>query len=371
MAIHYGVKPLAIHTPIYHDESISSWLIRVALNQGSEPLILTSYYWPKHRLWAHDLDRGLHFIDIEIYDQMAMLYGDITYNFFSHSLDDYLYLVNTKHSNTGIMPWTLPRSSRNRKYRIGQSFCPQCLENKDSCYLKKDWRLSWCIGCLTHKTLLHSQCGCCGSLYQPHLLTQGYNDISSCHKCGTEVYANSDLMYMTNKQIDMQQRLCNIQVTGKGTFLGKTVSTHEWFMILRYFINLLRKSISCSKQHSLAFFIKDLGCDLNNISSPRTGLRFELLLADERLGLLELAYQIMQLTKETFESCLWKRKYTQNMFKFDSRVEHPQILENYFQLLPKILNCSNAKRKSTKFISHKAMAHKWERLKRQYNMMTK
>ena len=62
----HKISPLPIKTKFYEDESISSWMIRAALNQGCTPLTFTQYYWSQHRLWTHDLDKGFEHFDPNI-----------------------------------------------------------------------------------------------------------------------------------------------------------------------------------------------------------------------------------------------------------------------------------------------------------------
>ncbi len=45
--------------PLLPDEIISSWLVRAALAQGCDPMVLTGEVWPKWRIWTRDADRFL------------------------------------------------------------------------------------------------------------------------------------------------------------------------------------------------------------------------------------------------------------------------------------------------------------------------
>ena len=62
----HKINQLPIKTKFYEDESISSWMIRAALNQGCAPLTFTQYYWSQHRLWTRDLDKGFEYFDPNI-----------------------------------------------------------------------------------------------------------------------------------------------------------------------------------------------------------------------------------------------------------------------------------------------------------------
>ena len=362
------MKPLAVYTAIYADESLSSWLIRSALNQGSEPLILTSYYWPLHRLWTYDIDRDLSAINPKIYNDMAELLGYDNYNFHNHSLEFYLHVINVSTNTTGIMPWVLPRSSRNRKCRLGQFFCPLCLQDTNTRYLKNDWRISWIIGCVRHGVLLHNRCGSCGQLYQPQLLQQGCLDISYCYHCRSKVYFAITPTDMNRYQLDMQKSLQQTLIIGQGEFLGEIISAKEWFMVLRYFLFLLRKTSNCISQYGVNRFIESLGIDLNHLHQKKIGLPFELLSNIERLNLLSLAYQIMQISKTKFSESLMCDQFTQNMFRYDREAKYPEILEKYFQLLPlpERRNSRMLREKQQVSVSSSTIQRKWDRLKWRY-----
>src|SRR3954466_10189782 len=60
---HPGANPVGPKWPIpvslLPDELFSSWLVRVALAHGCDPLTLTRTIWPRWRVWCSDLDRGI------------------------------------------------------------------------------------------------------------------------------------------------------------------------------------------------------------------------------------------------------------------------------------------------------------------------
>ena len=62
----------AIRVPMLHDEIISSWLVRAALTQGCDPLVLTGDVWPKWRIWTQDADR---FLDDERIEPLCAVSG--------------------------------------------------------------------------------------------------------------------------------------------------------------------------------------------------------------------------------------------------------------------------------------------------------
>ena len=125
----YRIKSGVIRTPIHSNESISSWLIRAALDCGTEPLTFTGFYWDKLRLWTYDLDRGFEFIQPQIYSDIRTLSLGGKVSLDTHSLYFELKRINgEKTLMKGQAKWVIPRSSRNRSHRIGQPYCPCCLD---------------------------------------------------------------------------------------------------------------------------------------------------------------------------------------------------------------------------------------------------
>ena len=53
------ISKWGVSIPLLSDELFSSWLVRVALTLGCDPLALSSTLWPGWRIWTQDADRGL------------------------------------------------------------------------------------------------------------------------------------------------------------------------------------------------------------------------------------------------------------------------------------------------------------------------
>ncbi|EPG5222612.1 TniQ family protein, partial [Acinetobacter baumannii] len=100
----------------YEDEALSSWLIRVALESGCDPLSLTGLLWPKWRAWAVDMDKGL---DQEYLDILVRKAGTSP-DHFNTSTFKTLFLQN---SEINLEPWILALGTRNRKHKSGWQYC--------------------------------------------------------------------------------------------------------------------------------------------------------------------------------------------------------------------------------------------------------
>ncbi|MCI7353622.1 MAG: TniQ family protein [[Pasteurella] mairii] len=356
----YRIKSGVIRTPIQPNESISSWLIRAALDCGTEPLTFTGFYWDKLRLWTYDLDRGFEPIQQQIYSDICDLSLNGMVNLEAHSLYSALKRINGEQTlMKGQAKWVLPRSSRNRSHRSGQHYCSCCLD--EAPYLRNEWRFAWYFGCLKHQTLLDAKCSCCGELYQPHLLSADKRQLNYCHHCGEMLNHHSDLLSET--EIEILQTLDTVFTSDLGICFQKQVNSQEYFAILRYFINLIRRGAIVKSSHAIARFLEQLGISQGNLCQPKTALAFELLPIEERKNLLVNAVKILQLSSEAIIYAIQQSEITQKAFAFEN---YPSELDSLFK------HAREGREVNRKTIANKpkinsnlSLNRQWERLKRQ------
>ncbi|MDN3436178.1 TniQ family protein [Pseudoalteromonas sp. APC 3356] len=359
----YRIKDSSIKTAIYPDESITSWLIRSALDCGTEPLVFTGFYWSEYRLWTYDLDRGFESIEPQIYTDITSLSINDSVKLQSHSLYSILYEINGENTFINGSPkWIIPRSSRNRIHHIGQFFCPYCLGEKS--YLRNQWRLAWNFGCLKHNVLLKNKCNDCKTLYQPHLLSADNRHLNNCHKCGESLVTQQSTS-LNQSQITALKKLNITFKKDIGSCLGHSVNKKTYFSVLRYFINLLRRAAIIKSTHAIALFIEKLNIKHEELCSPKTGLTFELLPLTERESLLINAFSIINLTKSEVVTAIEQSNITQKALSFEP---YPKELQLIFE---HALNSKVASPKKTRKVSTESIAYisrKWERIKRKLHI---
>lgn len=356
----YRVKSGIIRTPLYPNESISSWLIRAALDCGTEPIIFTGFYWDKWRLWTLDLDRGFEPIAPQIYADITELSLNRQVDLANHSLYSILKLINGEQALLkGQAKWVLPRSSRNRSHHSGQPYCACCLE--DASYLRNEWRLAWHFGCLKHQVLLESKCHCCGELYQPHLLSAEKRHLNYCHQCGEKLQVVTTAL--NEIEIATMEMLDNVFITNSGECFGKHVDAQIYFDILRYFINLIRRAAVAKSTHTFARFVEECGISQEKICQTKTALAFEQLPVEERKNLLVNAIKILKLPSKDFIQAIQQSGITQKAFDFE---KYPTKLDTLFKYAPegKTVSRKTVTNKS-KTDSVLSLNRQWERLKRQ------
>lgn len=356
----YRVKSGIIRTPLYPNESISSWLIRAALDCGTEPIIFTGFYWGKWRLWTYDLDRGFEPIVPQIYEDIKALSLNHQVNLASHSLYSVLKLINGENTLIkGQAKWVISRGSRNRTFRVGQSYCPCCLE--ETPYLRNEWRFAWHFGCLKHQVLFESKCLCCGEMYQPHLLSAEKRQLNYCHQCGEKLQVITTPL--NEVEIATMETLDNVFTTNSGECFGKRIDAQVYFTILRYFINLIRRAAAVKSTHAFARFVEECGIPQEKIYQTKTALALEQLPVEERKNLLVNAIKILNLSSKDFIQAIQQSGITQKAFTFEN---YPAELNILFKYAPEGKTVSHktitSKPKTDSVLS---LNRQWERLKRQ------
>lgn len=356
----YRVKSGVIRTSLYPNESISSWLIRAALDCGTEPIIFTGFYWDKWRLWTLDLDRGFEPIASQIYEDIAELSLNRQVDLTRHSLYSILKPINGEQTLLkGQAKWVLPRSSRNRSYRSGQPYCACCLE--EAPYLRNRWRLAWYFGCLKHHTLLETKCPYCGEPYQPHLLSSDKRQLNHCHNCGECLSVVGEKL--TKAETEALILLDEVFRTDLGFCFQQQVNAQTYFAILRYFINFIRRASMVKPSHAIIRFIEQLGIIQTDLFQTKTALTFEVLPVEERKHLIVNAVKILQIPRKRLIQAIKQSGITQKAFAFET---YPIELETFFKhaLKGKTVTRKTSLR-SSKNSSVLSLNRQWERLKRQ------
>lgn len=167
------------------DEILSSWLIRCAIANGSDPEGWGGGIWNEYRIWTRDFDRSLPKTKAApLCRAVGMTCSEIA----SMTLEPLiLRITNTESLNPNTAwPWVIPTGIRNRSKFNGLNFCPECLKEAGP-YSKKQWRLSWNTACAKHRIILHLRCPQCHTVFSPHLVNYLETDIGKCQKCGFDL----------------------------------------------------------------------------------------------------------------------------------------------------------------------------------------
>lgn len=286
----------AVSVPLLQDEVISSWLVRAALTQGCDPLVLTGELWPKWRIWTCDPDRGLNEARLFVVAQFS---GIAESTFKTACLHPIVSAVASRfNDDLPTWPWVLALGSRNRKRLAGLQYCPECLKEDRKPYFRVQWRLAWHTGCPKHSLRLLDRCFHCGATIEPHRLSALEGNVTICASCKRDLREAATASGEPDA-LAFQQAADHVVRNGHGLYGITNLHSNEWFTLSRYFVTLLRKVV-LGKIAGLITLTKTLGVDMEAITPPATGLPLELLPVRERAELLAAAWRILEAGPERF-----------------------------------------------------------------------
>lgn len=222
------IRPWAIHVPVLPDELFSTWLVRVALTQGCDPMHLTGALWPRWRAWTVDLDRGINEHRMAI---LASRSGVDAVRLEAATLRPLLAAVAPDvRPEQATWPWVLAQGSRNRRRRGGLQFCPPCLAEDATPYFRRAWRLAWHVGCSRHRTLLNDHCGRCYALVEPHRVRSSDATLCRCPSCGHDLRCTTTVEVCA-QALAFQVTADQVLINGHGTWSAMDVSREAWFRL--------------------------------------------------------------------------------------------------------------------------------------------
>lgn len=371
------VEPLTIKTPFYSDESITSWLMRASFNQGCSPLIFTQFYWGKRRLWTYDVDKGFNHIDSTIHQNIAIL-ADLEPKLVeSHTLLYYAIKLNTLTvSDKMNSQWVLPLSKRNRSSLLGYFYCPLCMADEKNAYLSIFWRFSWYIYCEHHLIDMQNMCTFCGMPYQPNLIKVQQRYLNQCHYCQKSLaQPKIKNLFIDENALHLQKKALIVLKADKATVFNQEISASEWFELILFYINLVRKASKAQKTNFLTYrLIRALGIEVgcgaySELKDSLTGLQFDYLPLEERRRFISYAQALSLVTLDKWLIACEIVGVSKNSFHWSKSTVIPTaFLPVYSQLS---IN-SKKSRKVTSSVgkpnSRKSVEMAWQRLQRKAQM---
>lgn len=211
-------------------ELLTSWLARVAVHSGCEPLVLTGAIWPEWRIWTVDADRQIS----REHAQVAAIWFKLPVEAVCACT---LTAVGEKlHGNVDahrpLWPWIVAQGNRNRLRRAGLPFCPKCLADDIQPYYRLEWRLAWMVGCERHGVRLVDRCDRCHAICEPHRSTAATGDLAHCVECGFDLRC-SRCEPVDDQALSLQLRANEIFTAGVAVWGSDQVSRMEWFQRAR------------------------------------------------------------------------------------------------------------------------------------------
>ena len=176
---------LAVEPKVFNDESLSSWLTRSSIANGSDPKSFYIALFDKYRVWNKDIDR---YLPQEQAQQLSKLTSLDQQQIHNLTLEPYIKKIAKREKLNRYSLWyfIIPTGRRGLSRVNGMHFCPKCLKESNP-YLKKQWKLAWNVGCPIHKIKLLNKCQKCSSIFAPQLLSYDNPHIYLCTSCGFDL----------------------------------------------------------------------------------------------------------------------------------------------------------------------------------------
>ncbi|WP_348682367.1 TniQ family protein [Acidovorax soli] len=233
-----GIKLWPIHPQPLPDELLSSWMIRVARDNGFKVhSFYAAHFGRERQIWNRDID---HHAPAWLLDGLEAHTGVQRVRLEAMTLRAFESVVFERFNETGNTRFLMPLSIFHRTRRAyGQQFCPLCLSEDKTPYLRRRWRLALQVVCVKHGVLLQDRCGSCGSPLVPHRAdmhtTSTFpqrNTLRQCGHCRGSVIAAA--VQVPRETIDTQRCIDRVLDQGFATLLNQdAVYSHLYFDGLR------------------------------------------------------------------------------------------------------------------------------------------
>jgi hypothetical protein len=306
------------HPKPQEDELLSSWLFRIALAHGLNPVEFSSIVWPGKRDFFTHLDEKE---DSEILEVLARKTGtplDRVQDIPLASYESWLYSTDERNSNKlrwlrQQVPWIMPVSNTSAISLFGLQFCPHCLKEKP--YFRRRWRLAFVVICESHRVQLQDRCPDC----EEPINLQSRKSLSGrrlsdkalilCQACGLDLRQPTPhpiQLAVSNDEVEYQRFLIDtlqkgwIEIPDRGA-----VYSHLYFTVLHKLMR--RLSVGKDSDFLRAVISKHYRIPIFTISFPtwdrlapktitkhKASYKYvELLNVAERRGLLRMVARLL------------------------------------------------------------------------------
>ena len=352
--------PLSVE--LNEDELFSSWLIRNALAHGMSPIDFTATIWEKKRVWTTDIDRKLPDSKVNKLSKSTGVKADRIHTSTLYSL---LKNISSKLTTQGFWPWVLHYGVRNRSYKAGLQFCPDCFAEDMSPYFRRSWRIAWNVGCNKHGKYFLDACQECNSPIEPNKLDEMNKLICICSNCGSD-YRNQSSENCDQQNLNLQE-VCNENVRLRLIeYHGHTYRSEDWFELLRFYILIISRC-SNTKLIRLPRMLEKLEVDYIDVNP--LGLGFEYLKVKERSRILSGCEALFDFNQDEFICAINSLKITKNTFIGISR-KIPFLFEPIFNNTQKERSYkSQTKGKSSNPASKSSVLKMYQRLLRKHRLI--
>jgi len=308
----------------FPDELLSSWLIRTAIANGSDPMSLTGTIWDKWRPWTVDIDRVIPDKKMLQLSFASNLPIDTLKSMTLEPIIEQI-LGGYKLNHSLPWPWVIPTGNRGRVHTNGLHFCSKCLKNPPI-YFKQSWRLSWNTVCSKHHILLSIACPDCGTVVSPHLVTFQNTALEKCINCNYDL-TQSPVIKASQSVIQLQSRLNTAAFNQHSTikYPLNISGTKELFEVLHFLMIFLHTAYKKALPFQALFTELNVNIDKMNLSHSR-GSNFESYSALERYYLMLSASKILSMPHTKVIQLFIQAGITKQMLNVSK--DKPQLITN-------------------------------------------
>lgn len=194
----------------YDDETLSSWLVRIAQMNYTHLYALFSHSDYKRAIYKNDLD--LIPYSSGFYRWLSEMTGVGIERIRKMSLRTYEGYVQEKITQHPKQQWIITMGQFKAH---GYRFCPECL--KEHAYFRKEWRLLFVNICKQHSVYLSNRCDVCNALIIPQLIDE-HNTLVGCYRCGHDLRKNKlQKLDKHNDYLTVQRQL--IEIADRGYYI--------------------------------------------------------------------------------------------------------------------------------------------------------
>lgn len=177
----------------FHDELLSSWLMRIAHGHGLRAQTFCNLiFGTRYQVWNRDVDR---LAPAWLIDALAQGTGVSTQTALETTLHTYEGQLYRNFRSAGALQWIQTLHMYHRKRMgYGIQFCPACLRECEQIYYRRIWRVSFYTVCAQHQCMLLDRCPECGSGISFHRTDVGQYQLEElagllvrCHQCGLDL----------------------------------------------------------------------------------------------------------------------------------------------------------------------------------------
>lgn len=178
------LKYWPIHFPPLHNESLYSWLSRIARAHGLPVRSLVNIACEK-TIQTTDFDLKLNYSQLE---RIASLTGLSTQTLYISSLNRVTSCIEPKIPKARPR-WLIAEAQANKgRSKAITPICPLCLQEDSTPYLRVEWRLPFYTFCKKHNVLLVDRCSDCEAPLNVHndyfLENKPLSSRIECPQCG-------------------------------------------------------------------------------------------------------------------------------------------------------------------------------------------